>query len=142
MPICNIQLKADKPNQLPLPDENDESLGAELKRRRLDLEWTQQRCAEHFGVIKDSYQKWEWNKIKPNIKRRKGINSFLKFNFWDDLSISLSNKVLLYRIVHSLHRIGFAKICNVNESTIERIEKNNRLVSQNISKVIEKYISQ
>jgi len=49
---------------LPLPDINDKSLGAELKRRRLALEWTQETTAKYFGVLKDSYQKWEWNGIK------------------------------------------------------------------------------
>jgi len=137
MPICNIHLKADKPNQLPLPDENDKSLGAELKRRRLALEWTQQRCARHFGIIKDSYQKWEWNRNVPDIKKRKLVNAFLKFNFWDDQSCSLSNRVLLHRIEYSLYRMDFAKICNVSESTIERIEKNNELVSEYILSYLE-----
>jgi hypothetical protein len=64
LPICNIQLKVEKPCMLPLPDINDKSLGAELKRRRLALEWTQETTAKYFGVLKDSYQKWEWNGIK------------------------------------------------------------------------------
>ncbi|MDO5972010.1 hypothetical protein Q4Q35_19590 [Flavivirga aquimarina] len=51
MPICNIQLKAEKPNALPLPTENDHSLGAELKRRRLALEWTQKDTAQHFHLV-------------------------------------------------------------------------------------------
>ena len=140
MPICNIQLKVDKPNQLPLPGENDKSLGAELKRRRLALEWTQQRCAEHFGILKDSYQKWKWNRNIPDIKRRKVINDFLKFNFWNDRRNSLSNKVLLHRIKHGLYRIDFAKICNVSESTIERIEKKSKFVSVPLYNVIKKFI--
>ncbi len=68
LPICNISLRVEKPSLLPLPDENDKSLGAELKRRRLALEWTQEDTAKHFGVLKDSYQKWEWNQVVPNIK--------------------------------------------------------------------------
>ena len=69
----------------------------QLKRRRLVKEWTQQRDVSYFSVQKDSYQKWEWNRIMPSIKKRKRINEFLEFNFWDDGTNSLTNQVLLYR---------------------------------------------
>ncbi|MDO5970882.1 hypothetical protein Q4Q35_13800 [Flavivirga aquimarina] len=49
----------------------DKSLGAELKRKRLDLEWSQYDIAKYFGVLKDSYQNWEWNHYLTHIKNRK-----------------------------------------------------------------------
>ena len=69
LPICNVRIKARKPEYRPFPPETDKSLGACLKRARLEREWTQTDCANHFGVLKDSYQKWEWNQITPVINR-------------------------------------------------------------------------
>ncbi len=109
MPICNISLTAEKPSLLPLPDENDKSLGAELKRRRLALEWTQEATAKHFGVLKDSYQKWEWNQITPRIENRKVVVVFLGFNYWNDGTYSLANNVLLFRIETGLPKSELAK---------------------------------
>jgi DNA-binding XRE family transcriptional regulator len=112
LPICNIKLKVKKPCYLALPDENDKSIGAELKRCRLALEWTQQETARHFGVLKDSYQNWEWNKYIPHIRNRKKVVEFLGYNYWDDGSNSLSNKIVLHRIEHGLTKSKFAKKIN------------------------------
>ncbi|MGH1387843.1 helix-turn-helix transcriptional regulator [Kordia sp.] len=102
MPICNIKLKAEKPCYLPFPHENDQSLGAELKRRRLALRWTQQEMANHFEVLKDSYQNWEWNQCIPHIRNRKKVVDFLGYNYWNDGTDSFANKCLLYRIKKEL----------------------------------------
>jgi len=120
LPICNIQLVAQKPCYLPFPCEKDKSLGAALKRRRLALTWTQRNCANHFGVLKDSYQNWEWNGIIPSLNTRKPVNKFLNLNFWDDESNSLANRVLLYRINHGLKQSELAKLIRVSPSTIHR----------------------
>ena len=71
----------------------------------------------------DSYQKWEWNEVVPNIKKRKEVNRFLGFNYWNDGSDSLTNRVLTYRIEHRMFRTDLAKITAASDSTIERIEK-------------------
>lgn len=94
LPICNVKLVAKKPCYKPYPNKEDTSLGAKLKRKRLDLGWTQQETAHHFGILKDSYQGWEWNKRTPHIKNRKMVNEFLGYNFWDDRSSSLANRCL------------------------------------------------
>ncbi len=79
--ICNVRMQAKKPEYRPFPYESDKSLLACLKRLRLELEWTQRDNANHFGVLKDSYQKWEWNQITPVVYRQKMICEFLEFNF-------------------------------------------------------------
>ena len=140
LPICNVQIKAHKPCYIRYPDKDDKSLGAELKRRRLVLEWRQGRCAEYFEVYKDSYQKWEWNKIIPDIKKRKYVNEFLDFNFWDDDSISLSNSVLLFRVEYKLTMLELAIKISVSASTIERIENNSSLISDEMRRKIKSYI--
>jgi len=141
LPICNIRLKAEKPSYLSLAAVDDATLGAELKRRRIALEWTQQVCADYFGILKDSYQKWEWNRNVPDIKNRKSVNDFLKFNFWDDLSNSLSNRVLLYRNERGIYKVELASILGVSESTIERLEKDQSCISNEMLGRFEVFIT-
>ena len=126
---------------LPFPNEHDKTLGAELKRRRLALEWTQERCGEHFGVLKDSYQRWEWNQRIPTIEKRKRINEFLEFNFWDDKTDSLANRVVVYRIEHGITRAELELISNVSRSSIERLEKSKGSISNSIRLKLEMTIT-
>ncbi|MDO5972005.1 helix-turn-helix transcriptional regulator [Flavivirga aquimarina] len=139
-PICNITITAVKPHRLPFPATNDISLGAELKRKRLDLEWSQDDTAKYFGVLKDSYQYWEWNQYLPHIKNRKKVVEFLGFNYWYDDTNSLSNKCLLYRIEYGLTMSELAQKINVSVRTIERIENNEMYISDEMSKKVKEYI--
>ncbi|WP_430408775.1 helix-turn-helix transcriptional regulator [Kordia sp.] len=123
---------------MPLPDENDKSLGAELKRRRLALEWTQQETANHFGVLKDSYQNWEWNQYIPHIRNRKKVVEFLGYNYWDDGSDSLANKCLLYRIEHGLTISELADLIGVSCGIIKRMENAEENVSLEIESLFSK----
>jgi len=137
LPICNIRITTEKPCYLPYPEKDDKTLGAELKRRRLALKWTQQETVTRFNVRKDCYQKWEWNEIVPSIKRQKEVIQFLGFNFWDDGSNSIANRLLLYRIEHGLYRIELAEMIKVSDSTIERIEKDNSRNSKQMIQIVE-----
>jgi transcriptional regulator with XRE-family HTH domain len=130
LPICNILLCANKPNRLPFPNPKDKSLGAELKRKRLALEWSQNETANYFGIIKDSYQKWEWNQITPHIRNRKKVVEFLGYNFWDDGTNSIANRCLLYRIKKGIVRKELAKLIGISEMTMDRVENNKLDISQ------------
>ena len=57
LPTCNVRFTALKPSAVDLPDPMDSSLGAELKRKRLALGWSQESVAKYFKVLKDSYQR-------------------------------------------------------------------------------------
>ena len=140
VPICNVRIQAEKPEYRPFPKETDKSLGACLKRCRLEFEWSQADCANHFGVLKDSYQKWEWNQITPVIYRRKMICEFLGFNYWDDGTNSLSNLSILFRIEYKLTKADFANLIGVSSRTIERIEAKEKHVSKELKKRVEQYI--
>ncbi|MCB0410445.1 MAG: helix-turn-helix transcriptional regulator, partial [Flavobacteriales bacterium] len=139
-PILNITLTAESPCYLPLPPVQDNSSGAELKRRRLSLEWTQEQTAKNFDILKDSYQKWEWNKGVPDIKKRKAVCKFLGYNYWDDGTGSLANRVLLYRIERGLHRTELARELGVSDSSIERVEKEFKFVSEYLLIRIKRYL--
>jgi transcriptional regulator with XRE-family HTH domain len=125
---------------LALPNENDKSLGAELKRRRLALKWTQQETASHFEVLKDSYQNWEWNKYIPHIRNRKKVIEFLGYNYWDDGTDSLSNRCLLYRVEYGLTMSEFASRMNVSTRSIERIEDMGKNVSSEMEEVVNSFL--
>lgn len=58
--------------------------------------------ANHFEVLKDSYQNWEWNQCIPHIRNRKKVVDFLGYNYWNDGTDSFANKCLLYRIKKEL----------------------------------------
>lgn len=76
----------------------------------------------------------------PDIKRRKEVNDFLRFNYWDDGTRTLANKLPLYRIENRLNKAKFSKLIKVSESTIERIEKKSELVSVHLYNTIGKFI--
>ncbi|NVK52517.1 MAG: helix-turn-helix transcriptional regulator [Flavobacteriaceae bacterium] len=140
LPICNITLRVSRPSYKPYPKKEDVRLGAELKRKRLDLGWTQQQTADHFGIVKDSYQGWEWNKRIPHIKYRKMVNELLGYNFWDDGSNSLANRCLLYRIEKGISREQLGKLLNISEMTIDRIENKNLNISEKNVYVVKRLV--
>lgn len=140
-PICNLQIKAEKPEYRSFPPNTDRSLGACLKRKRLNSKLTQFDCATLFGVLKDSYQKWEWNQVVPDIKNQKRVCEFLEYNFWDDGTNSLASRVRLYRIEFGIYRTDLAKLIGVSDSTIERIEKNTGQVSTGLLNTVKEFIS-
>lgn len=140
LPICNVCIKAKKPEYRQFPLKTDKSLGACLKRARLEREYTQLQVANFIGIGKDSYQNYEWNKFIPHIKLRKIVNEFLGYNYWDDKSSSLANRVLLYRIEHKLTMSELANNLNVSCHTIERIEKKEKYISISMSNKINCFI--
>lgn len=140
LPICNVHITTEKPEYRPFPPEADKSLGACLKRRRLTLKWTQQQVANFIEVAKDSYQNYEWNHFIPHIKLRNRVNEFLGYNFWNDGSQSLANRVLLYRIEHKLTMSELASKLNISCHTIERIEKRDRNISTKMNTTVNDYI--
>jgi DNA-binding XRE family transcriptional regulator len=141
LPICNVHITAVKPEYRPFPPNEDKSLGACLKRRRLTLNWTQKQTAVYFGVLKDSYQNWEWNDYTPHVRYRKKVNEFLEYNFWDDGSGSLANQLLLYRIERGITMNEFSKEIDVSCHTIERIEKQEDCISIEMKSRIHIYIT-
>ncbi len=70
----------------------------------------------------------------------KKVNDFLGYNFWDDGSGSLANKVLLYRIEHVLTMSQLAEQLSVSCHTIERIEGNRKSVSNSMEEYVFKYL--
>jgi DNA-binding transcriptional regulator YiaG len=78
LPICNIQLKAQKPNNKPYPKELN-TYGDHLRKKRLDLNLTQSQVAKIINVTTDTITNWELNRKEPNHKHISKIISFLGY---------------------------------------------------------------
>ena len=140
-PTCNIALTVKKPFQKSYPLPKDKSLGAYLKRKRLDLKLTRLACSRLFKVSLDTYRNWEWNWFTPNLNQKKKINNFLGFNYWDDKSNSLSNRCLIYRIEYGLTQSKLAELIKVNSKTVIRMENNKIKISNESIKKFEKLLN-
>lgn len=134
LPIWDLQLHAPKPIR-GYPTESDTSLGAALKRKRLQKGWTQEKTAKHLGLLHPNYMRFERNVHLPDIRKRKRINEFLQFNYWDDGTQRLSNRLLLYRIENKLTAKECGELIGVSRNTIKRIELNVRISNEMIEKV-------
>jgi DNA-binding XRE family transcriptional regulator len=121
-PLCDIKLTTKKPLPRVYPSKEDASLGAYLKRKRLNKGWTRLRASTHLEVSEDTYRNWEWNWCTPELRHMKKVIDFLGFNFWDDGTNSLSNRRLLYRIDHNLTQQELANLIDIGKTTIGRIE--------------------
>lgn len=120
-PIWNVNLNAQKPIE-DYPNEKDISLGAALKRERLNRGWSQETTAKYLKLLTPNYSRLERNIHIPHIKKCNAINDFLGFNFWDDKTNSLSNKLYLYRIKNKLSAKECGELIGVSRNTIKRIE--------------------
>lgn len=93
MPICNIQLKAKKPNKKPYPKELV-TYGDHLRTKRLDLNLFQPQVAKIINVTTDSITNWELNRNEPNLNQIPKIILFLGYK--PDI---VENPIKKYRIV-------------------------------------------
>ena len=76
--ICEIELFANAPKPKGYPT-NPQTYGEHLKKARFDLDLTQGELARILEVYTSTIDKWERQKIKPNINNREGIISFLGY---------------------------------------------------------------
>jgi DNA-binding transcriptional regulator YiaG len=68
LPICKIALKVKKPSNKPYPKELN-TIGDQIKKKRLDLNLRQVDLAKLLGVTEDTIRNWEKNRSIPNNGR-------------------------------------------------------------------------
>lgn len=56
------------------------TLGEHLRKRRLELQQTQQQTAAHFGISVTAYNGWEADRIEPNIAKWPAVIGFLGYD--------------------------------------------------------------
>ena len=131
--ICNIVLNALKPERKPYPKEL-QTYGDHLRKKRLDLNLTQPQVAKIINVTTDSITNWELNKGTPNLIFIPKIISFLEYT-----PIVNENSIKSYRIQNGLSQKEFAKILEIDPTTLSRIERGCDRISSGVMKKLVKY---
>ena len=123
LPICNIVLNALKPERKPYPKEL-KTYGDHLRKKRLDLNLSQPQVAKIINVTTDSITNWELNRGKPILSLIPKIISFLGY-----IPSINENSIKSYRIQNGLSQKEFARILEIDPTTLSRIErgKGNRI---------------
>ncbi len=76
MRLCDWTLRAEKPKDSRYPPEI-QTLGDELRAKRLDLGLDQKEMARLLGVTTDSITYWETNRVSPSKVSENKIRKFL-----------------------------------------------------------------
>jgi transcriptional regulator with XRE-family HTH domain len=106
--------------------QNPISVGEKLRNRRLILKLSQVEAAERMGVPKEYVSHWETNRYQPQIKQYPVIIAFLGYCPWDIDTGSLGGKIKMYRYLNGLSQENLATELGVSESTIYKLEGNQR----------------
>jgi DNA-binding transcriptional regulator YiaG len=76
LPFCHLAIKAEKPKPTAYPAVLD-TLGDQLRAKRLDLVLHQKDVAAIIGVTEDTICYWEINRVKPSKRLLPLIKGFL-----------------------------------------------------------------
>ena len=140
-PIFQLRFLATKPSRNELPDENDKTLGAVIKRKRLELGWTKIKTANHLKTCIKSYRWWEANKSTPEIHNKKKLIEFLGHNYWDDNTDSIGNRCYVHRIEYGLLRKELGDKLNLCSATIQKIEEGKKVISEKTFRLVDQFLS-
>ena len=135
LPICNIVLNALKPERRPYPKEL-KTYGDHLRKKRLDLGLSQPQVAKIINVTPDSITNWELNRGKPILTLIPKIISFLGYS-----PKIIENPIKNYSIQNGLSQKEFARILEINPTTLYRIERGNNKMPIIVKSKIENLIS-
>ena len=133
MPICNIVLNALKPERKPYPKEL-KMYGDHTRKKRLDLNLSQPQVAKIINVTPDSITNWELNRGKPILTIIPKIISFLGYT-----PIVNENSIRSYRIQNGLSQKEFARILEIDPTTLSRVERGYKGISGRVLKKLVSY---
>ena len=126
MPICNIVLKALKPERKPYPKEL-KTYGDHLRKKRLDLNLSQLQVAKIIKVTTDSITNWELNRYVPNLNQIPKIISFLEYS-----PTTKENSIKKYRLEKGLSQKKLAEMLKIDPATLSRIERGGERMSSKV----------
>ncbi len=135
MPICNIQLSSKRPNKKPYPKELI-TYGDHLRKKRLDLNLTQSQVAKIINVTAESITNWELNRTEPNLYQIPKIISFLGYT--PEMN---ENPIIKYRIRKGLSQKEFARIIEIDSTTLSRIERGSERIREKVKKKLHYLLS-
>ena len=79
--MCHVHLRGQKPRNPAYPKEI-QTLGDQIRARRMDLGLLEKQVAEILGASETSVFNWERNATKPGIRCLPRIYDFLDFCPW------------------------------------------------------------
>ena len=117
LPFCHAELRASKPKPTHYPKQVN-TLGDQIRARRLDLNLLQRQVAEQIGVDEATVHNWEGNKSAPALRYIPAIIRLLGF---DPLppSTSLAERLLSARREFGLSQRKMAARLGVDPATLQ-----------------------
>ena len=137
MPFCQITLKTQKPLPSAYP-QTLKTIGDHLRKRRLDLKLLQKEVAQKLGDCEPSVYNWENNLSKPAIKYIPNLIEFLGYVPFTTSTLSIGEKIVVYRQVLGLSQKILAHQLGIDPSTLSKWERDKRKPSERFSKQIER----
>jgi transcriptional regulator with XRE-family HTH domain len=139
LPMCQIQLKAQKPLNSAYPVSLI-TVGDHIRKKRLDLSLTQKAVAKLCGVDECTVTNWEKNHSQPRLYLLPKIIEYLGYLPFELANETIGNKIIAYRMEHGLSQRILAELLSVDETTIRDWEngkhKPSKKLLERISKIL------
>jgi transcriptional regulator with XRE-family HTH domain len=116
LPCCRWRLKGQKPLPAAYPKEIN-TLGDNIRKRRLDLGLLQRDVAAQIGVNKDTIYNWEMNRTEPEVRFIPKIINFLGYTPYDP-GWSFGEWLRAIRSTLGLSQEQLARSAGLDESTV------------------------
>ena len=130
-----------KPTPLTYP-KNPETIGEQLRKKRMDSGLTQAKLAKILDVSTDCVTYWENNRSKPQISYYPRIHHFLGFNTTTFDETNIWGRLQTYRWRNGVSRRDIARLLKVDTSTVRAWEKGLNMPSQKRIDQIEALLKQ
>jgi transcriptional regulator with XRE-family HTH domain len=116
LPFCHFELRASKPMPANYPKQIN-TLGDQIRSRRLDLNLLQKQVADQIGVHELTITNWEGNATVPEVRYIPAITQFLGYNPLPAAS-SLPERLATTRKVLGLSQRKMAAKLGVDPATL------------------------
>jgi transcriptional regulator with XRE-family HTH domain len=107
------------------------SLGDAIRVRRLDLGLLQKEVAEIIGCDKMTIVNWEKNHAEPRINHMAGVVKFLGRDPFKPCD-TLAQRLVNHRKAKGITQKDFARHLGVDQSTLARWERGERMPTKSI----------
>ncbi len=140
MPFCHITLKTQKPLPSAYP-RTLKTLGDHRREKRLDLKILQKEVAQKLGVGESSIYNWENNLTKPALRYTPKIIEFLGYAPFDTSTLSVGERIVVYRKLHGLSQKKLAHQLGIDPCTLSKWERGKRRPSERFLKDLTMFFS-
>jgi DNA-binding transcriptional regulator YiaG len=118
--LVEINLSAAKPTKIPTILK---TWGDHIKKRRLQLNLSQEDLAMQLGVGLGAVRRWEWNLNQPRPMHIPGIISFLGFVPQLIPQGTIGERIKAYRLLRGLSSERMSRILRCETSLLRKWEK-------------------